>query len=92
MTITPELHERLTQINLDQSGNFEVNKTNPDIRSEFIWLCREHYRNSPDMGCGSCVMKYVVKILNDFQPKEEPKKRTRKNKVTPTEEPTEETE
>ena len=90
MNITLELYNRLTQINLDQSGNFEVNKATPDIRSEFIWLCREHYRNSPDMGCGSCVMKYVKKILKDFQPKEEPKKRTRKKKVTPTEEPTEE--
>ena len=88
MNVSKELYKRLTHISTNQSGNFEVDKATPDIRREFIWLCREHYRNSPDMGCGSCVMKYVHKILKDFVPiVEEPKKkRTRKKKVEPTEE------
>ena len=88
MNVSKELYKRLTHISTNQSGNFEVDKATPDIRSEFIWLCREHYRHSPDMGCGSCVMKYVDKILKELANKdEEPKKkRTRKKKVEPTEE------
>ena len=46
--------------------NMKGGRLDPSLYNEFIELCQENFRYRPDVSCGKCIYKHVVKLYNKY--------------------------
>ena len=46
--------------------NMKGGRLDPKFYAEFIELCQEDFRYRPDVSCGKCIYKHVVKLYNKY--------------------------
>ena len=46
--------------------NMKGGRLDPSLYNEFIVLCQENFRYRPDVSCGKCIYKHVVKLYDKY--------------------------
>jgi len=59
--MTKELEERIRAI-----YNMKGGQLDPKFFKEFIELCQENFNYRPDISCGKCIYKHVVKLYDKY--------------------------
>ena len=59
--MSDELEKRIRAI-----YNMKGGRLDPKFYNEFIELCQENFRYRPDVSCGKCIYKHVVKLYNKY--------------------------
>ena len=59
--MTKELEERILAI-----YNMKGGQLNAKFFEEFIRLCQENFNYRPDISCGKCIYKHVVKLYDKY--------------------------
>lgn len=59
--MSEELEKRIRAI-----YNMKGGRLNPSLYKEFIELCQEDFKYRPDVSCGKCIYKHVVKLYNKY--------------------------
>ena len=59
--MTKELESRIRAI-----YNMKGGQLDPKFFNEFIELCQENFNYRPDISCGKCIYKHVVKLYEKF--------------------------
>ncbi len=59
--MSEDLIENVKKIQKQKGGRLKAN-----LQTEFIVLCQEHFRYTPDVSCGKCTYKYAIKLYDKF--------------------------
>ena len=59
--MTEELEKEIRAIQKQKGG-----RLSKPLHEEFIQLCQEDFRYRPDVSCGKCIYKHVVKLYNKY--------------------------
>ena len=59
--MTKELEVEITKMYKQQGG-----RLSKELKPEFIKLCREDFNSNPDMECGKCIYKHIVKLYYKY--------------------------
>lgn len=59
--MSEELAENIKRIHKQKGGALK-----PNVKTEFVVLCQEHFRYRPDVSCGKCIYKHAIKLYDKF--------------------------
>lgn len=59
--MTKELEVEVTKMYKQQGG-----RLSRELKPEFVKLCRENFNYNPDMECGKCIYKHVLKLYYKY--------------------------
>ena len=59
--MSEQLEKEIKQIYQQKAG-----RLSPNLKTEFVVLCQEDFHYRPDMSCGECIYKHVVKLYNKY--------------------------
>ncbi len=59
--MTEELEKEIRAIQKQKGG-----RLSKPLQEEFIQLCQEDFRYRPDVSCGKCIYKHVVKLYDKY--------------------------
>jgi hypothetical protein len=59
--MSEDLEKEIKQIYKQKGGRLSAN-----LKTEFVVLCQDDFHYRPDMTCGKCIYKHVVKLYNKY--------------------------
>ena len=59
--MTEELQKEIRVIHKQKGG-----RLSKSLHKEFIQLCQEDFNYRPDVSCGKCIYKHVVKLYDKY--------------------------
>ncbi len=59
--MTNELEVEVREMHKQKGG-----RLSRELKPEFIKLCREDFNANPDMECGKCIYKHVIKLYDKY--------------------------